>query len=225
LLPDINHFAYRIRREVKALNADMARLASNELVELVVDEDGRERWLVSNFNKRQERIPAKERMRSYRERKRQDEMESNATDTQSLRDSYDTVTGRNTDKIEIREDKDERERHAPAYDGHEENQETHQKILTVSSKIAGQVSDVYPGLKDDDFHKVAHSIILMGDRAIERIDDFGDWWTVNTFYKDDSPPTLKTFASKYKPFLAGVQSKDKANFKNQASGYHVSGSI
>jgi hypothetical protein len=201
----------------------MTRLALSGLVELKAHEDG-ERWYVTKFAERQAPSPVAKRVREFRKRqrkekeaKRKEEEKITETDT----DTYSNVTYETKRYTDVTEDVT----HTPAYDGHEENQETHQKILTVSSKIAGQVSDVYPGLKDDDFHKVAHSIILMGDRAIERIDDFGDWWTVNTFYKDDSPPTLKTFASKYKPFLAGVQSKDKANFKNQASGYHVSGSI
>jgi len=205
LLPDINHFAYRIRREVKALNADMARLASNELVELVVDEDGRERWLVSNFNKRQERIPAKERMRSYRERKRQDEMESNATDTQPLRDSYDTVTGRNTDKIRIDIDKSREDKsiYTRTYDNHAENQpppEVNQALtalrnISKTSKTRFDVSN-----PPDAIERFAYE--LVGAEQVDAIGGFSEWWQGNGYYA--GKPAVKSVIDEWANYVDGV---------------------
>ena len=100
LLPELNQFAFRIRQEPSALQSDMARLAANQLVELVVIEDGTERWFISNYEKRQARIEAKDRMKSYRERQRKAEI-----DTPELPTSYDSVTIRNTEKNKNRIEK------------------------------------------------------------------------------------------------------------------------
>jgi len=105
LLPEINQFAFRIRQEPSALHADMARLSNNGLVELVPMEGEPDRWLVTNYEKRQAKIPPEKKQRDYRNRQRQKEMaESDADVTQELPERYDTVTIRNTDKI--RSDKD-----------------------------------------------------------------------------------------------------------------------
>jgi len=108
LLPDINQFAFRIRQEPTALNSDMARLAANQLVELVVMEDGTERWFISNYEKRQAKIEAKDRMQSYRKRQRKAEL-----DTPELPPRYDSVTTRNTEKNKNRIEKN-KNKSAPA---------------------------------------------------------------------------------------------------------------
>jgi hypothetical protein len=107
LLPEINQFSYRIRREPGALNSDMARLSANELAELVRLEDGSERWFITNYEKRQEKIPQAQKQRDYRTRQRQKEMDESGPDViQSLPERYDSVTIRNTDKNRIDKDTD-----------------------------------------------------------------------------------------------------------------------
>jgi len=114
LLPELNHFAYRIRQEPNALNSDMARLAANGLVELVSLEDGTERWFVTNYGKRQAKIPQDQKQRDYRTRKRQKGMEESGPDvTPPLPERYDSVTIRNTDKIRIDKDIDKSKKKPP----------------------------------------------------------------------------------------------------------------
>ena len=144
LLPELNHFAYRIRQEPNALNSDMARLAANGLVELVKLEDGSERWFVSNYRKRQKPIPPKQKQRDYRTRQRQKGTEESDPDvTQPLPERYAPVTIRNTDKIRIDKDVDKDvdvyvdKTRAPLYDGHEENAHTqeYQNVITAICNV------------------------------------------------------------------------------------------
>lgn len=96
LLPELNQFAYRIRQEPSALNSDMARLAANQLVELVeMPDDEPDRWFVTNYEKRQEKISDARKQKDYRERQREAKMKRNVT--QTLPKRYDGVTIRNTE--------------------------------------------------------------------------------------------------------------------------------
>jgi group I intron endonuclease len=70
LLPEINQFAYRIRQEPSSLNSDMARLSANGLVELILLENGDERWFITNYTKRQEKKTSTQRTRDQRARDR-----------------------------------------------------------------------------------------------------------------------------------------------------------
>ena len=107
-LPQLKQFAFRIRpMSPEALQADMAHLASAGLVELRIDKNSDERWFVTNFGKRQEKISDADRMKAMRDRKRKELLEwGEDFDTDESRDGYENVTSRNTDKIRLDKDRD-----------------------------------------------------------------------------------------------------------------------
>jgi len=206
-LPDLNQFAYRIRMEPTALTKDMARLAANQLVELADDENGIERWFVSNYSKRQAKITDAKRMKDYRQRQRQSAIESNDSVTDTLPANYDSVTIRNTDKnrIDIEESKnrvdvyESARTHAPMYDGHEENwlgQEFIDAMTAISKVVKGESAMMPTNLLE----QVAEGILEVG--AVDRIPGFRQWWDDNGHYK--GRPALKSFNSEWDNYLEGV---------------------
>lgn len=76
-LPDIRRFAFRARESADTIRRDLGQLAMEQLVELRVDDDGRERWYVTNYEKRQG--PSKNALRQRRWRERQKEKEKSPT--------------------------------------------------------------------------------------------------------------------------------------------------
>lgn len=71
-LPELRQFASRIRpMDPQSLQADLARLASVELVELKIDDDGDERWFIPKFEQRQQRSANAKRQARWRERQKE----------------------------------------------------------------------------------------------------------------------------------------------------------
>lgn len=66
LLPDLPDMAFRLRLTEEQLRSDLPTLAKRELVELVSTRDGRERWFVTNYAKRQSPMTATERSQKHR---------------------------------------------------------------------------------------------------------------------------------------------------------------
>jgi hypothetical protein len=201
LLPELNQFAFRIRREPSALNSDMARLAANGLTELVQIEDGSERWFVTNYAKRQKPISNKKKQADYRTRKRKKEMaESDDSVTDELPDRYDSVTIRNTDKIrldKIRLDKDvDVYTRAPRYDGHEENH--NQKRIDVMVALCNVTKGQDALMPSDDLGRMADRIIEQGKE--DMIPGFLNWWTVNEIHYKGRP-TLKSLSIEWPNYL------------------------
>jgi len=91
LLPSVEDMSWRLRVSETTMAQDMARLALAGLVELTQGD----RWLVTNYAKRQEAVKGNERVRQFRERKRKEEYYGN-----------EDVTIRYTDTDKIREDTD-----------------------------------------------------------------------------------------------------------------------
>lgn len=101
-LPPLPQFAFRIRPMTpESLQADLARLAASELLELRVDDDGNERWFVTNYQKRQDRKTGAERVRAYRERQREQGVNVTEKATAESRKRNAVVTARYTDKNKI----------------------------------------------------------------------------------------------------------------------------
>ena len=99
-LPPVHDIGWRLRMEEEALRLELDQLARVDLIEYVCDNVLDGYWAVTNFEKRQERMTAAERMRRKRER----DKSQRYYDT-----SYDPVTERNTDKKREEEDKEEEE--------------------------------------------------------------------------------------------------------------------
>ena len=100
-LPDFDDIAWKLRVSNDQLQKDLAELEAAEIVCFV---DGKP--FVTNFAKRQARISNAEKQKAYRERKRLEDLEeSDEDDTESLPESYESVTDGNADKIRI--DKEE----------------------------------------------------------------------------------------------------------------------
>lgn len=209
LLPELNHFAYRIRQEPTALNSDMARLASNELVELVQLENGTERWFVTNYMKRQEKISDAQRQRDYRARNRQPVTtplpDNNDSVTTALR--YVTQNRIEENKNRVESDVDV-ERKTHAYQGHIEND----NLQKATAEIAAVVKDTLaPGFNEDRFESAAQAIIALD--AVDRIAGFAEWWQRNSYYSDNGKPALKTFIMEFKNYLDGVERKSNGQTK------------
>lgn len=66
LLPELPDMAFRLRLTEEQLRSDLPTLARRELVELVRTPDGRERWLVTNWQKRQAPADTNDRQRRSR---------------------------------------------------------------------------------------------------------------------------------------------------------------
>ena len=200
LLPELNQFAYRIRQEPTALKADMARLAANELVELVRLEDGNERWFVTNYAKRQARIDNAQKQRDYRERKRLAETKKRDDDvTDKLRQRYYSVTARNTD-IDIDIELEEKRIEVYVDSAHAENTPPNE----VMSAIACVVKETLTaGFNEDKFENAAHAIIALD--AIDMIPGFADWWKQNSYYNDNGKPALRTFLDEFQNYMDGVE--------------------
>lgn len=195
LLPELNQFAYRIRQEPNALKADMARLASNELVELVQLEDGSERWFITNYAKRQAKISNAQRQRDYRIRQRENITNPLPNNNEPVTNPLRHVTqnkNKNKNRVEGEEEY--------TYSAHAEN--NLQSLLDIAAKIACEVKTPYgPGINEDDFEKAA--ALLLKWQAVDAISGFADWWKQNGYYA--GKPALKSFLSEYQNYLNGVQ--------------------
>lgn len=66
ILPDLPDMAFRLRLTEEQLRSDLPTLARRELVELATTADGRERWKLSGYEKRQAAMTSTERMRRLR---------------------------------------------------------------------------------------------------------------------------------------------------------------
>jgi hypothetical protein len=218
LLPDINHFAYRIRQEPQSLNSDMMRLAQNELVELVQTSEG-ERWYITNYEKRQKKIPNDQRQRDYRNRQKQKKIaENNNSVTELSRKRYDSVTIRNTElelELELEEEVEVEKDNA-----HAENQPP----MEVMSEIAAVVkTTLAPGFNENAFEKAAHVIISLD--AVDRIPGFAAWWQRNSWYDDNGKAALKTFIDEFQNYLDGVERSSNGQRKPQSETKHLAGSM
>lgn len=66
ILPDLPDMAFRLRLTEEQLRSDLPTLARRELVELATTADGRERWKLSGYEKRQAAMSSAERTRRHR---------------------------------------------------------------------------------------------------------------------------------------------------------------
>lgn len=69
ILPELSDLAWELRVSEEQLRTELPTLARRELVELATTPHG-ERWFVTNYAKRQGAVPAAERQKRSRERKR-----------------------------------------------------------------------------------------------------------------------------------------------------------
>lgn len=90
-LPDTGRIAWKLRLPTDTLETELKQL---EAIGIVTRTEAG--WVVTNFQKRQSASPAKERMKEYRKRKEQ--QESDATDTQEIQNGYTGVTKRNSNR-------------------------------------------------------------------------------------------------------------------------------
>lgn len=79
LLPPLDEMAWHLHSDVEELESDFAYLATQGI--LYKSDKG---WVVTNFEKRQGRIPAKERMAQMRARKRRKESKPNEQETSEM---------------------------------------------------------------------------------------------------------------------------------------------
>lgn len=66
MLPELPDMAFRLRLTEEQLRTDLPTLARRELVEIVLDQNGHERWFVTNWQKRQQSADAASRQRRSR---------------------------------------------------------------------------------------------------------------------------------------------------------------
>ena len=218
LLPDINHFAYRIRQEPSALTADMSRLAANGLVELIRLEDGSERWLVTNYAKRQAKIDNATKQRDYRTRQRQaEEKKGNVIVTDSLRQRYDSVTTRNTD-IDIDKNRVDKIR---VYNAHAENappQNVTDAMTAIKQVCKGTLDLLSPS---DAFEKAGYEIAELD--AVAAVPGFRKWWDDNGHY--NGRPALKSLRLEFRNYLDGVDMTPNDKQLDSRKVKHVAGGI
>ena len=113
ILPSISDMAWRLRLTEEELETDLADLASYGIVHKSDD-----RWVVSNFNKRQAPMPKDEYMRRLRKERQRDVFVTN-----ELPDSYQSVTRSNAEEEEEREEEKEQ--------GEEQEKNGYSRIATM----------------------------------------------------------------------------------------------
>ena len=200
LLPEISQFAFRIREEPSALHADMARLSNNGLVELVPMEEEPDRWFITNYKKRQARIPPKKKQRDYRARERQKEMaKSDAPVTPSLPERYDSVTIRNTE-VDIDIEVEENRREVYVDSAHAENTPPNEVMSAIACVVKETLA---PGFNEDKFETAARAIIALD--AEDMIAGFSPWWERNSYYSDNGKPSIKSFLDEFQNYIDGVE--------------------
>lgn len=125
-LPDLNHYAWRVRDTLELVESELIELADAGLLSR---EDGR--WLVTRFSERQAPVSAAERMRQLRLRKQKDDYYGGETD--ELPDSYEPVTKRHIEKIRVDTDTDNNG--TSSFELYEQN------IGLITPMVADQIKD------------------------------------------------------------------------------------
>ena len=108
------------------------------------------------------------------------------------------------------------------YDSHAENQPPPEvnQALTALRNISKTRFDV--SNPPDAIERFAYE--LVDAEQVDAIGGFSEWWQGNGYYA--GKPAVKSVIDEWANYVDGVVVEEaKPNFKNQASGYHVSGSI
>jgi hypothetical protein len=125
-LPGVDEYAWRVRCGADAVETDFVQLADGGLLS---QDSGR--WLVTKFEERQAPVSGAERVARHRERERKKQYYGTTDETPEKQDGNGPVTNRytDTDKIQIRSDKD--------------NSALPRQTSKKQQKLRGQVPDEY----------------------------------------------------------------------------------
>jgi DNA-binding transcriptional regulator YhcF (GntR family) len=216
-LPDFGDIAWTLRLSGEDMNKHWAELERAGIVYVKDDIPN-----VANFDKRQSAVTDAERMRQYRERKRQEQQEANAPESQGgnepvtdgKRSSYDAVTESNTDiDIDI-EKKKRKEKYIPAH-AHDVPDQIHELITAISTVVK---TACVVGVSDGDFEAAAYTLIGWGVE-LPQVGGFSQWWEVNGYYT--GKPALKSFLDEFQNYRAGVK-LDRTNGRSSPAPAELS---
>ncbi len=203
-LPSLEDVAWMLRLQIDDARGKLAELLDAGIVEMTDDE----RPFVAKFASRQEAITAKERMAQYRSRAQKAKSTSGKRQpatpqvTTNERNSYDTVTKRNTD-IDI--DIDKEYIYTPAHD----------KVAELITDLIQVVKNRYSIKDNQEWEDAAFELIGRGATP-EQLTAFGEWWSRNGYYT--GKPAIKSLLQEWPNFTAGVETKhvDKQQLANDA---------
>ena len=204
LLPPLEDMAWRIRVSETALAQDMTRLALGGMVELQ-EHEGEERWLVSQFAKRQSPMDKAEYMRRKREGDKKQKY---------YQDRYQPVTNGNTD-IDIDIDTEEKRIDVYVDSAHAENTTPHEAMSAIACVVKETLA---PGYNESDFENAAHAIIALD--STDKIPGFTEWWKRNSYYSDNGKPALRSFMDEFQNYLDGVE-REQGNGKEKLTRMQI----
>ena len=183
---DMGEVAWTLREEETAVTSEFSQLAQAHLLELKLDEDGNERWFVTNFAKRQRALSDSERKAKSRARKKkQKEKETNIY-----------IKGHRDTPVTNRDIKPVPDVMTPL-------------IIALSSVV----KEVWaPGFNEETYEDAA-TALFGWDATREEIEAFGLWWEKCGWHTDR--PALKNVINHWRDFKAGknLRKPEKQNPK------------